>query len=501
MSLIDYAVIILYLAGMLGIGVYFSKTSGESTDSFFRAGGRIPGWAAGMSIWATTLSSITFLAIPGNAYKGNWVFAFGMIVVACCMPLLIKYVIPFFRKIDATTAYEYLEKRFDSRMRVFGSIVFILFHIARMAIVIYLPTLALTAMTGLNPYIIAVAIGVLCVIYTFLGGMEGVIWSDVIQGFVLLGGILFAIIVGLTGIEGGIGEVISTGISDGKFFTSADWSWSFTEVTIPTMLVGAIFINMYQYIGSQDVVQRYNTTKSVEETGKSLMTNAWLGLLTIPLFYGMGTILYTFYAQQPELLAEGIKSDGVFPQFIVNQLPVGITGLVFGAIFAASQSTVSSSLNSLSACYTMDIIKRFRPSHPEAYYVKTAKMVILTAGILSSAAALYMVNTNQDELLKTFQSVMGLFGAPIAGVFLLGMFTTKGNATGAFWGTLISSIAMYFIQQSSLTFLYFGIIGVLGSLGLGYLISIMVDGKKEIKDLTVHTQSRHEETLSPEFSS
>lgn len=500
MSFINYAVITLYLASMLGIGIYFSKTSGNSTDSFFRAGGRVPGWAAGMSIWATTLSSITFLAIPGNAYNGNWVFAFGMIAVVICMPLLIKYIIPFFRKIDATTAYEYLEKRFDSRMRIFGSVVFILFHIARMAIVIYLPTLAITAMTGVNPYIIATAIGVLCVIYTFLGGMEGVIWSDVIQGFVLLAGIFLAIIVGLFGIEGGIGEVISTGISEGKFFTSKDWSWSFTEITIPTMLVGAIFINMYQYIGSQDVVQRYNTTKSLKETGKSLTMNAWLGLLTIPLFYGMGTILYTFYAQQPELLAEGIKSDGVFPQFIVNQLPVGISGLVIGAIFAASQSTVSSSLNSLSACYTMDLIKRFRPNLPEAYYVKTAKTAILVAGIFSSAAALYMVKTNQDELLQTFQSILGLFGAPIAGVFLLGMFTTKGNATGAFWGTLIASIAMYFIQQSGLTFLYFGIIGVMGSFGLGYLISIMVDGQKEIKDLTVHTQGNEDKNISPEFS-
>ena len=500
MNFINYAVITLYLASMLGIGVYFSKTSGESTDSFFRAGGRVPGWAAGMSIWATTLSSITFLAIPGNAYNGNWVFAFGMIAVVICMPLLIKYIVPFFRKIDATTAYEYLEKRFDSRMRIFGSVVFILFHIARMAIVIYLPTLAITAMTGVNPYIIAIAIGVLCVVYTFLGGMEGVIWSDVIQGFVLLAGIFLAIIIGLFGIEGGIGEVISTGISEGKFFTSKDWSWSFTEITIPTMLVGAIFINMYQYIGSQDVVQRYNTTKSLKETGKSLTMNAWLGLLTIPLFYGMGTILYTFYAQQPELLAEGIKSDGVFPQFIVTQLPVGISGLVIGAIFAASQSTVSSSLNSLSACYTMDLIKRFRPNLPEAYYVKTAKTVILVAGIFSSAAALYMVKTNQDELLKTFQSILGLFGAPIAGVFLLGMFTTKGNATGAFWGTLIASIAMYFIQQSGLTFLYFGIIGVMGSLGLGYLISSVVDGQKEIKDLTVHTQSNEVKNISPEFN-
>lgn len=500
MNFINYAVITVYLASMLGIGIYFSKTSGESTDSFFRAGGRVPGWAAGMSIWATTLSSITFLAIPGNAYNGNWVFAFGMIAVVICMPLLIKYIVPFFRKIDATTAYEYLEKRFDSRMRIFGSVVFILFHIARMAIVIYLPTLAITAMTGVNPYIIAIAIGVLCVIYTFLGGMEGVIWSDVIQGFVLLAGIFLAIITGLFGIEGGIGEVISTGISEGKFFTTKDWSWSFTEITIPTMLVGAIFINMYQYIGSQDVVQRYNTTKSLKETGKSLTMNAWLGLLTIPLFYGMGTILYTFYAQQPELLAEGIKSDGVFPQFIVTQLPVGISGLVIGAIFAASQSTVSSSLNSLSACYTMDLIKRFRPNLPEAYYVKTAKTVILVAGIFSSAAALYMVKTNQDELLKTFQSILGLFGAPIAGVFLLGMFTTKGNATGAFWGTLIASIAMYFIQQSGLTFLYFGIIGVMGSLGLGYLISSVVDGQKEIKDLTVHTQSNEVKNISPEFN-
>ncbi len=500
MSLINYAVIFIYLAGMLGIGFHFSKTSGESTDSFFRAGGRIPGWAAGFSIWATTLSSITFLAIPGNAYNGNWVFAFGNLVVASSMPLLIKYIVPFFRRIDATTAYEYLEKRFDGRMRLFGSVIFILFHIARMAIVIYLPTLAITTMTGMNPYLVASLIGVLCVVYTFLGGMEGVIWSDVIQGFVLLGGILIAIVIGLMGIDGGINEVISTGIADGKFFTSADWSWSFTKVTIPTMMVGGIFINMYQYIGSQDVVQRYNTTKSEKETGKSLITNAWLALLTIPLFYGMGTILYTYYAQQPELLAIGMKSDGVFPHFIVNQLPVGISGLVIGAIFAASQSTVSSSLNSLSACYTMDIIKRFRPESTEAFYVKTAKVVILIAGLISSAAALYMVKTNQDELLKTFQSVMGLFGAPIAGVFLLGMFTTKGNATGAFWGTLIASLAMYFIQQSSLTFLYFGIIGVLGSFGLGYLISIMVDGKKELKGLTVHTQDEESVNAGPEYA-
>ena len=321
-----------------------------------------------------------------------------------------------------------------------------------------------------------------------------------VQGFVLLGGILLAIIIGLMGIEGGIGDVISTGMADGKFFTSADWSWSFTTVTIPTMLVGSIFINMYQYIGSQDVVQRYNTTKSLKDTGKSLITNAWLGLLTIPLFYGMGTILYTFYMQQPELLPVGIKSDGVFPHFIVNQLPVGISGLVIGAIFAASQSTVSSSLNSLSACYTMDLIKRFRPNLAEAYYVKTAKMVILIAGIFASAAALYMVKTNQDELLQTFQSIMGLFGAPIAGVFLLGMFTTKGNATGAFWGTLIVAIAMYFIQQSGLTFLYFGMIGVLGSLGLGYLISSLVDGKKEVAGLTVHTQDNRAGKMTSEFA-
>ena len=264
------------------------------------------------------------------------------------------------------------------------------------------------------------------------------------------------------------------------------------------MLLGSIFINMYQYIGSQDVVQRYNSTKSLKDTGKSLTMNAYLGLLTIPLFYGMGTILYTFYTQQPDLLPAGIKSDGVFPEFIVNQLPVGISGLVIGAIFAASQSTVSSSLNSLSACYTMDLVKRFRPNLPEAYYVKTAKMVILVAGIFSSAAALYMVKTNQDELLKTFQSILGLFGAPIAGVFLLGMFTTKGNATGAFWGTLVVSIAMYFIQQSSLTFLYFGIIGVLGSLGLGYLISVMVDGRKEVKGLTIYTQDDMTKNLTPE---
>ena len=187
-------VLALYLLAMLGVGMYFTKKAGESTEAFFKAGGKVPSWAVGFSIYATTLSAITFMATPEKAFNGDWTYAAGNVAIIAIIPILIYYYVPFFRKLDVTTAYEYLEERFNPSMRVIGSILFSLFHIGRIAIVVYLPTVAITSVSTVNPYLVCAAIGILCVIYSFMGGIEGVIWTDVIQGIILLGGAILVII-------------------------------------------------------------------------------------------------------------------------------------------------------------------------------------------------------------------------------------------------------------------------------------------------------------------
>ena len=287
-------VLVLYLLAMLGVGMYFTKKAGESTEAFFKAGGKVPSWAVGFSIYATTLSAITFMATPEKAFNGDWTYAAGNVAIIAIIPILIYYYVPFFRKLDVTTAYEYLEERFNPSMRVIGSILFSLFHIGRIAIVVYLPTVAITSVSTVNPYLVCAAIGILCVIYSFMGGIEGVIWTDVIQGIILLGGAILVIILGVYQV-GGFGNVATDALANGKIVTAQKFSWSFTASTIPIIFIGSIFNNLQQYTASQDVVQRYSTTESIKETNKSIWTNGLLAFITIPIFYGMGTVLYSFY--------------------------------------------------------------------------------------------------------------------------------------------------------------------------------------------------------------
>lgn len=217
---LNWAVIIVYLLGTLAIGVWFTRKASTGTDSFFTANGRIPAWAAGFSIYATTLSAITYMSTPEQAFLTDWSYAAGNVAIFAIIPLLIWFYIPFFRKLNVTTAYEYLEERFGPSIRVIGSVLFVLFHVGRVAIVIYLPTLAISSVTDINPAVVAAAVGVLSIIYTFLGGIEGVIWSDVVQGIILLLGAVLILVFGIAAINGGLGTVVTDAVNDDKFITA-----------------------------------------------------------------------------------------------------------------------------------------------------------------------------------------------------------------------------------------------------------------------------------------
>ncbi|WP_053360933.1 sodium:solute symporter [Bacillus sp. FJAT-27251] len=492
---VNWVVLIVYLLAMLAVGVYFTKKSGKDTDAFFKAGGKIPAWAAGFSIYATTLSAITFMSTPEQAFLSDWSYAAGNLAIFAIIPVLILFYIPFFRKLNVTTAYEYLEARFGLSIRLIGSLLFTLFHIGRIAIVIYLPTLAITTVTDINPILIAVAVGGLCIIYTFLGGMEGVIWSDVIQGIILLGGAILLVVLGINAVDGGFSTVLNEAINNDKLITAQNFQFGGAAAAIPIIFLGSIFNNLHQYTASQDVVQRYQTTSSIKETNKSLWTNGILALITIPVFFGMGTMLYSYYTNVATL-PEGFNTSAIVPYFIVTTLPTGLAGLLIAAIFAACQSTISSSLNSISACITVDFKQRLFGDGNQKSDVWLARIVIIIAGILGMAAAVYLISTNQAETWNLFLAITGLFGVPIAGIFALGIFTKRANTPGVVIGLVLSAITAYFVKQTDLTPFAVSIMSFFSSFIYGYVISLFFSKfNKDIKGLTIYT--KNEEYVKP----
>lgn len=474
LGVLDWAVIIFYLLAMLAVGIYFTRRASRSTDSYFTAEGRIPAWAAGFSIYATTLSAITYMSTPEQAYLSDWSYAAGNLAIFAIVPLLAAFYVPFFRKLNVVTAYDYLEERFSPLMRVLGSLMFVGFHIGRIAVVVYLPTLAISSVADVNPVLIAAIVGVLSVIYTFLGGIEGVIWADVIQGIVLLIGAVVILGVGFAAIDGGMGTVIADGIADDKFFSAQNWDLTNTAAAaIPLVFLGSVFNNLYQYTGSQDVVQRYQTTADSKGTIRSLVTNGILAMVTIPLFYGMGTMLYSYF-KHTSPLPESINTSAVVPYFVVHALPIGMSGLVLAAIFSAAQSTLSSSMNSIAACLTVDVWDRFAVARGRGKAtVSMARWIIVCTGVLGVAVALFLVSTNQDETWNLFLSIMGLFGVPLAAVFALGIFTRRARSIGVLAGLVAGSAVAWFVQAAEVNPFTVSIVAFVVTLVVGYAVSLV----------------------------
>lgn len=481
---VNWIVLILYLLGMLLVGAYFAKRAVHGQDEFFKAGGRIPGWAAGFSIYATTLSAVTFMSTPEKAYLTDWAYSAGNLAIFAIVPLLIGFYVPFFRKLDVTTAYEYLEERFSVALRVIGSLLFVLYHMGRIAIVVYLPTLAITSVADMNPLIVAACVGFLCVIYTFLGGMEGVIWSDVIQGILLLAGAAVVILAAMSMTPEGFSDALSHAAGEGKFYSSQNFATDAIFTSIPFIFIGSILNSLHQYTSSQDVVQRYQTTPTIQATKKSLIVNGILALVTIPLFYGMGTALYNFYEAKGGL-PEGVNTSAVVPYFILSELPAGIAGLIIAAILAAAQSTISSSLNSISACVVVDIYNRFSDKQASVMF---SRIVIIIAGIFGVGVALYLVATNQSDLWDLFLSITGLFGVPLTAVFALGIFTKTANSHGVLIGLALGAVAAFFAGKMGQGPFLVSIVAFVVTLVAGYVVSLIFTSRHthDITALTIY---------------
>ena len=476
---INWATLIIYLGIMLWIGFIYDKR-GQTTDNFFTAGGKIPSWAAGLSIYGTQISAITFMAMPAIVFATDWSLAVGSVLILATVPIVVKYYIPFFRKLNVTSAYEYLEHRFSANVRLLGSLSFILFQMGRMGIVLYLPAVAIASVTGIDIYLLIAIMGVICIIYTVMGGIEAVVWTDVAQVIILLGGAVLCFFVAVFNIEGGFQTVITKGMEADKF-TLFRLGWKPDDLVLWVCIVGFFFLNIIPYTSDQSVVQRYLTVKDEKQAAKSLWVNAWITLPGTLVFFGLGTVLYVFYHNNPGVIASD-KVDEILPYFVVQQLPAGLSGLVIAGIFAASQSTLSGSMNSISASYFSDIYQRFNKGKSDKTTLSVARIVTIISGIFGTISAMAIVALDVQFAFDFFQEVLGILGGSLAGVFILGIFTKRANAFGVIGGLIAGVIAVWSIRGSGAVSVYlYGAISVMTCVMVGYLLSFLSPAKTGIE--------------------
>jgi solute:Na+ symporter, SSS family len=485
---LNYMVLILYFVAMLMLGFFFMRKGGD-TDQFFKAGGKIPWWAAGISIFATTLSAITFIAIPAKSYATDWrMFIFNMTIIMM-VPFVVRFFLPFFRRYNFDTAYHYLGMRFNSTVRWIAAMLFVLFMITRIAIVLFLPSLALNAVTGFSIFWAIVIMGMVTIIYCTSGGIEAVIWGDVIQGFILLFGAITALFFLIYGTDGGMEGFISIA-KDNQKFRTLDFSFDLSQPVFWVVIVGGLANSMISYTSDQSVVQRYMTTKNEKETARSIWLNGYLSIPVALIFFTLGTALFSFYYSNAERLSVSNPNiDSVFPQFIVSQMPAGISGLLIAAIFAAAMSTLSSNINSVAAVITSDLFGSLFDKRHTGRTMQVARWSGILTGLLGIAMALVLANWNIASLWDQFNTFLGLLTGGLCALFIMGIFFDRISGTAALAGTLGSLIFLLLIRQhTNLSFLLFGFAGICLSIAISWTISLLLPEKDDKTGYTWKTR-------------
>ena len=474
---LNWIVLVFYLVSMLGLGVYFMRRESGS-DDFFRGGGRIPWWAAGISLYATMLSAITYMTIPAKAYATNWTYYPMLVCILLVSWPVVKYYLPYFRKLNITSAYEYLELRFNAFTRLMASSLFIIFMVARMALVLYLPSLALTAVTGIDIYICIILMGVITIIYCTMGGVKAVIWGDVIQGIILVGGAFMAAAYLWGNTEGGFSGALQLALDNDKL-RLFEWSWDYRRITFwVAILGGGIANNLISYTSDQTVIQRYLTTKDVASAKQGIWMNGLMSVFISVVFYFIGTGLYTFFKTHPaELDFTMAKGDAIFPFFMMSQMPQGIAGLLIAAIFAATMSTISANINSVSTAFSIDFWKRFRPQTSEQEMLRVARITCVISGFIGVGIAILMATWNIVSLLDYFNTILGLLTSGLGGLFFMGLFLKRINGIDALTGFLVGEIVVLYLQffipeEVRPSFMLFGFIGMVVSILVGWLMSL-----------------------------
>ena len=488
---VNYAFLGLYMIALVYMGFYFVKRE-KKTEDYFLAGHRIPWWAAGFSIVATIFSGDTFFSQPALVYSVDWFMYPQKLCFALIPVFIIFFYLPFYRRLNLTTAYEYLEYRFNYIVRLYGSAQFILYQLVRTSMVLYLPSIALSTITGLNIYVCILSMGVLSTFYTVLGGIEAVIWTDVIQAIVLVLGAVITLIIIPFYIDGGISGFFKTSIADDKLrmlYLNGDISdmrntW--------VMLIGSTFGALVAYSSDQAIVQRYLTTTDEETAAKSLWMNAILVFPITFILYAVGSALYVYYKSNPAALDLGMQNDAIYPLFITQKIPIGLAGFVIAAIFAVSMSTLDSGMNSIATAVVTDFYQRLFSSSSEIRSLNLARLVTLAVGAFATIVAIMFATMDIKSVTLFFVSMLGLIGSGLGGLFALGIFTRRSNGPGALVGAIGSAIILFLIKTyTEINIFLYSAIGFMLCFCLGYIASFIIPVKsKSLDRLTIFSLNR-----------
>ncbi|MBE9463626.1 sodium/solute symporter [Dyadobacter subterraneus] len=484
-SWIDTLVLgICFLLMTAGRFIFTGKTS--NTDDYFKGGERIPQWAAGISIFGAKLSAITFMGIPAKTYGTDWTYFFLLMTIIMVMPIVAGYFIPFYRRLHVTSAYEYLGKRFNYGSRVMASSLYVLLQIGRMGIVVLLPSIALALVTGIDINICIIMIGAISIFFTVKGGIEAVIWVEVIQVLILASGALFCLFYlpfHIKNWDSGISAL--NGAEKLKVF---DFRFDFTQPTFWVVVIGGMAINLLTYGTDQTTVQRYLTTKSEKDSIKSLKLGAWLTLPSTLVFFSIGTLLFLFFREHPAQVNMALNDqDNIFPWYIVSQLPAGLSGLLIAGIFAAAMSSTEASMNSTATLLTTDFYQKFKPTATSTQTLFFARTATLLLGIFVTCIALYMAHKGVSSLWDKFNTILGLFTGCIGGAFILGIFTKKASGNGVMAGMAISCLTQILIQQyTQIHLLMYAFTGLLSCIIFGYIFSLFMPAERDLSGLTMY---------------
>lgn len=437
-----------FLATML-IGLLVHRKS-RTVEGYTAAERSLPGWLTGLSILATYVSSISFLALPGKAFASNWnPFVFSLALPIATW-IAVKWFLPFYRNGGHVSAYRHLEERFGPWARIYASACYLLTQLARMGAVMYLMALPMNVLLGWDIRGIIIVTGISVTLYTFVGGIVAVIWTDAIQTVVLVAGALLCALLMVFGLPEGPGQLFRIAAEHHKF-SLGSFGGDLTTSTFWVVLVYSLVINLQNFGIDQSYVQRYQTAKSDREARKSV----WIGgLLYLPLsavFFFIGTALFAYYTARPELLPAAYqvpaKSDSVFPYFIVTALPPGVTGLLIASVFAAAMSTVSGSLNSSATIVLTDYYQRyFNRNATERQSMRILYATTVTVGVLGTVIALAM--TRVRSALDAWWSLAGIFGGGTLGLFLLGFMSARATSRAALGGVAAGVLTILWMTLS-----------------------------------------------------
>ncbi len=435
---LDIIVVLAYLVGMTALGLRFSRRQ-TTTENYFVAKRSIPAWAMGMSMLATMVSSVTFVAYPGSSFAGDWSLMVPGFMLIAVLPFIGRIIIPFYREVIGMSAYEYFERRFGKPARLYSAFAFSLAHFSKMGFVLYLMALTISSITGWNIVAVIFAVAAVLILYVMKGGIEAIVWTDVIQGFVLGASILIVLGFLLFLPEGGPAAVLGRAVDANKFQLGAP-EWNFHKNSVPVLLLYGLFWYLQRYVADQTMVQRYLLAKTDAGAFKGVRVGAFLSVPVWAMFMLIGTCVWGYFQVTGEPIPAGItKADQMFPYFLSRHLPPGVLGLLLACLSGSAMTMLASDLNSMSVVAVEDFYRFFRPHSTDRERLVAAKTFVVITGVLNIGTALLLVQSKGSALASWF-AVSAIASGGLMGLFFLAFLTTRAHRIGVYSG-IVANLA------------------------------------------------------------